>query len=371
MDMETVSSQLLSRYFPDRSQESSTGLPRKDKRIDEQHPGHRADHVHRHESGRGIEQRRDIEDNPDKHKHRHEDAGETGALTYRRSERTSLMVETLEGDTVRLKVKASESLTVNGGQLNEDGDTIADIEMLARSHTRISVKVKGDLNEQEMTAIQAIIDQAGSMATDFFAGDAEDAFATASALEIDATQLANVRIRMKSSEQLTYPMGAILPAQVREPEETASEPVAVDMVADKPDATAVAAPGGQEPVEETAGASDVTADGELAGSTAATADGTTAVEENTTPDRNQVIANALQSIGEFLNNLLSAFGGSDDVAGNSVSSSDMTLKLQVFRAMLMSVSEMKEPVSEEPATALAADTIDALTVQQSPLDAVA
>lgn len=371
MDMETVSNQLLSRYSFDRSPKSPDESSPHDKHIDEQKAGHRAHHVQRHEAGHGVEQRRDIDNKADKHARLDGDGGEAGGLTYRRSERTSLLVRTQEGDTVRLRIKASESLTVAVDQSDEDGETVAAIEMEARSHTRITIKVKGDLNEQEMAAIQSVIDQAGTMAEDFFAGDTEGAFATASALEIDATQLANIRIRMKSSEQLTYPMSTALPSLVRGPETAAGEPAAGDPVADNPVTATVATTDGQETVPVAAGATDETGDGDAAGSDTPATEGVAVVEESTTPDRNQVMASALQSIGVFLNNMLSAFGGSNEAPGNSLSSPDMTLKLQVFRSMLLSISDLEKPESEEPAAALAADTIDAVTAQQTPLDAVA
>jgi hypothetical protein len=83
------------------------------------------------------------------------------------------------------------------------------------------------------------------------------------------------------------------------------------------------------------------------------------------------MANVLQSIGSFLNNLFTAFSTGEDDADNNIAPTDMTLKLQVFRSMLLSISDMENPKEDAKATELAAETIDAINVQQTPLDAVA
>jgi hypothetical protein len=369
MDMDAISSQLLYRYSSDRSEQSPEQSSRKHQPVDGHHPGRRVGHAHRHEQAHGIDQRREVDDKDNDRRHPKEYAGERDTLSYRRSERTALHIKTQEGDMVRLKIKASESLSIAAGQVNDDGETISELELQARSRTRISFKVKGELNEEEMAAIQSVIAQAGAMAEDFFTGNAEGAFATASALEIDAGQLARVNIRMKTSEQLTYPMSGALPARLTTPQAPTTEPAgaspapvtgaSADNPVTPPAETAVEDAGADSTNDEAAAVLPVPAE-------------TDAVDSAESPGRTSIMANTLQSIGVFLNNLMETFSGTDDAQGGVVSADNMTLKLQVFRSMLLSVSEIgNQQQEEEPATALAADTLDALTVQQVPLDAVA
>ncbi|MDX1562566.1 MAG: hypothetical protein R3305_06540, partial [Gammaproteobacteria bacterium] len=127
-------------------------------------------------------------------------------LRYERSEKSVLRIRTQEGDVVALKIRAGESLKVSVGAEGDDDDgvTIAETRVVARSSTRVSLKVKGDLNEAELAAIRDVFAQATALAEDFFSGDYAAAFETASALAIDGDQLARVSLRLKVREALTY-----------------------------------------------------------------------------------------------------------------------------------------------------------------------
>ncbi|MDX1696967.1 MAG: hypothetical protein R3308_01710 [Thiohalobacterales bacterium] len=365
MDMDAIGSQLLYRHSTDNAQPRPEDTPRREYPVDGHHPGRRIGHAHRQEQIRDIEHRREIDREHDRKDLRHGD-DEGGIMRYQRSDRTALSIRTQEGDVVRLKIRATDSIGTRTGEADDDGETVSSLELQARSHTRISFRVKGELNEAELAAIQSVIGQAGAMAEDFFGGDAEAAFAMASALDIDATQLARVQIRMQRSEQLTYPLSNIVPAQPGEapvaetrPDKTATEPVT-------------------ESTPEKTDAPPVSADDKAAGADAGA--GTTAVPD---PEKNATdtapgdaepitfMANALQSIGVFMNNLISTFGGADETGESEAAPADMTLKLQIFRSLLVSVSELQNPEEQDPATALAAETIDAVSAQQNPLDAVA
>ena len=85
------------------------------------------------------------------------------------------------------------------------------------------------------------------------------------------------------------------------------------------------------------------------------------------------MASAIQSIGVFLNKLMDAFSSDTSAGAGNVPADSTSLKLQIFRSMLLSVSELQQQSeTEEPAaTALLADTLDTLTAEQTPLDAVA
>ena len=68
------------------------------------------------------------------------------------------------------------------------------------------MKVRGDLNEAEMGAIQGVLGQAQEMADAFFGGDIGAAFSAAGGFTFDNEQLANVnmRFRMRQVSNISY-----------------------------------------------------------------------------------------------------------------------------------------------------------------------
>ncbi len=127
-------------------------------------------------------------------------------VNMRTKQRSSIRIRTQEGDIVRFDLKQVNRLSASDVAFsNEDGmATSTAVEMSSRS--RMSVQVKGDLNESERVAIQAVFEQAQQMADDFFGGDIAAAFDAAQGFEYDAEQLArvNLRFRMRQTSNIAY-----------------------------------------------------------------------------------------------------------------------------------------------------------------------
>ena len=109
------------------------------------------------------------------------------------SERSTIRIRTQEGDYVKLDLRQRTSLSA--------ADTLADegrlTEIELDGSTRVRLKVEGDLNDDELAAIQNVIDQAATIADDFFGGDLGEAFNNASAFAFDSTQLDRVNLRFR------------------------------------------------------------------------------------------------------------------------------------------------------------------------------
>jgi hypothetical protein len=139
----------------------------------------------------------------DSHKARASDDS-TATLRYRRSERTALYIQTQEGDVVRLRIKVRDSATASGSGGNGGDKPVAELSVNARSSVKISFHVDGNLNADELAAIQDVVEQVGTLADEFFAGDVPAAFAAAQDLNIDGSQLAKVGLRLSQHQSVTY-----------------------------------------------------------------------------------------------------------------------------------------------------------------------
>ena len=92
------------------------------------------------------------------------------ALEYRRAERTTLQSRTQEGDLVSLKFRVKDALSARSATVDNGETTVAELRVCARSSTRLKLSVQGDLNVDELAAIQSIVEQAGTLANEFYAG---------------------------------------------------------------------------------------------------------------------------------------------------------------------------------------------------------
>ena len=144
----------------------------------------------------------------------------------RSRQRSVIRIRTQEGDVVRLDVSRADRLSVSEDVL-ETGEGISRetaIELSSRS--RLSLKVRGDLNEAELTAIRDVFKVAENLAEEFFAGDIEAAFEIAAGLEYDSEQLARVSLRFRNVERISIAQ-SVLRTTVTGPEGIDDVPVPV------------------------------------------------------------------------------------------------------------------------------------------------
>ena len=124
------------------------------------------------------------------------------AERYQRADDFSLTLKTREGDVV--KVNFSRSLdaqssfaTVQDGK----GNQATRVDLSRTEKTGYEFSVEGDLNEEEITAIQDLMRDVGQVANDFYGGDVQKAFDQVSNVSFDTKQLASMDLRMSRSEQ--------------------------------------------------------------------------------------------------------------------------------------------------------------------------
>ncbi len=307
------------------------------------------------------------------------DQGATAAaLEYRRSERTTLQIRTQEGDVVRLKFRAKDALSAQSATVENGETTLAELSVRARSTTRLKISVQGDLNADELTAIQNIVDQAGALANEFYSGGTAEAAALASSLDLNPEQLDQVRLRFSLRERLTYTQIGASPVTQPTPAASTDSAAISDAVSPPTTTPASTTPTSTEtsaPVETDAPA--VTSTNEPVPTDVEPADAATAGSTPLFVD----ILSAFDAIAAFLTDLLDALSAIPDPSeaseapdeSNSVALRyEMSFKLRVFQSILVSVSEASGEDQDETLPPIIDEALDDLAAQQEPgLDAVA
>jgi hypothetical protein len=287
------------------------------------------------------------------------------SLSYRRTERTTLLIETQEGDLVRLKIKAREAADFAAASTGQNSDVLlSDISASTYSKTIISVFINGNLNADELAAIRDVLAQASNLATSFFAAGVDGAFAAAESLEIDPTQIATAALRMSLRERVAYSQYG--PAQpVAAPAPTATEPRADGGADAVPAAASEAAPvpgvNPDAPLPQDSAPEEPAAQTPPAPQT----------EAPELPTANA--AAILATIADFLGQLFATFDQPEpnETGATPAPSITMSLKLKIFQSLLLTMHSTRphgaSPISDPPALpTLMIDTLDSLTAAEQP-----
>ncbi|MGH1462634.1 MAG: DUF5610 domain-containing protein [Neptuniibacter sp.] len=123
----------------------------------------------------------------------------SAAERFSQSESFSLKVMTKEGDKVTIKFNGSETETTSLGYYSDDEASAVSFGVDRTESSSYKFSVKGDLNEEELDALQTLIQDINLIAEDFFSGDIQDAFEQATELEMDKSQLMNLNVSMSQS----------------------------------------------------------------------------------------------------------------------------------------------------------------------------
>ena len=141
-------------------------------------------------------------------------------IDTRTKQRSTIRIRTQEGDIVRFDLKRVDRLSATDASVsNEDGfASLTSVEMSSR--TRLMLRVNGDLNDNELAAIQNVFAQAEQIANDFYGGDIGAAFNSASGFEFDTGQLARVNMRFGLRQSSTV----TITERIEKPVEAAPAP---------------------------------------------------------------------------------------------------------------------------------------------------
>ncbi|NVZ09154.1 DUF5610 domain-containing protein [Allochromatium humboldtianum] len=128
-------------------------------------------------------------------------SGVAVAERYQQAEDFSLKLKTRDGDEVEISFSRNfEAQGRFGFSQDGEGNSAAVLDVSQSEKTGYGFSVKGDLSEDELKAIQTLVQDVGKLAKDFFGGDVQKAFEQAPDVRFDSSQLASMNLTMSRSE---------------------------------------------------------------------------------------------------------------------------------------------------------------------------
>ncbi len=122
------------------------------------------------------------------------------AERYDNAETFSLQVKTQDGDDVTITFsRADHAESRLGAYANKNGSAIS-YSMDRSSVSDYQFRVEGNLDNDEIDALQDLIKDVNRIADDFFDGDVQEAFDKASEFRMDKTELASMNLTLTRSE---------------------------------------------------------------------------------------------------------------------------------------------------------------------------
>lgn len=107
-----------------------------------------------------------------------------------------LQIHTQEGDTIVLSFASKSGVGVQNIQAGNGGTLLTSSDIQAFTSNRVTISVHGDLNANELRAVQDLVGQVNQLADGFFSGDVNAALSQASSLNFDGSQLTDYSLHL-------------------------------------------------------------------------------------------------------------------------------------------------------------------------------
>ena len=296
----------------------------------------------------------------------------SGPVGYLASERETLKITTADGDRVTIRFSQQDMVALPAGWPNSTGGASSTgagsgsggSQAAAISSGRIQISVKGNLDSNELKAIDDLVSQVDSLATQFFSGDVQDAFSAAASLNADPSQIANFSLHM-SYVQLRAVGNAVSAAAgsssagttgaAPDPTSTGSDNTGTTGATPDPTSTGSDNTGGT-----TSSTSSITGTGANAVTPVNSGDSSSAGTASSTGTTSGASSSSgsspQQTIGSFIQEVLGKLGA---VSGGGSFDFSMRWKLSVLASALPAYAPSAQSASA-PSTQLAANTLNSL-----------
>ena len=121
--------------------------------------------------------------------------------THVRKERGSIELVTQDGDVVRIRFHSRESERVQVAGVSTPTGSALSARIASEQSARLKVVVSGDLDAGELAVIEDFLGKVDALASGFYDGDIEAAFAAGAALAVDPEEIARYAVRLSVSER--------------------------------------------------------------------------------------------------------------------------------------------------------------------------
>lgn len=258
-------------------------------------------------------------------------------------QRTEVQVVTQEGDIVQLKLRTRVTAAAGAVASSTEDGTTSSAAGLVVSGGKFEISVHGNLNSDEIAAIQDVLGKIDSLSQDFFSGDIQSAFAAAANLNVDGSQLASVAVDLRSKQVVRGIGFSSLPAAATPPAQTPVTPTSQDTT--------------PTPATPAAGASEDPAPTQDASATppAASTDQPAPTTPATTPSTTDTPQPDAPSPGMSLVAFLTRWLNSLDNTGDSSGTSDLTVSWKSRLEVLLSSVTVHDHGNTNPASTPAVD----------------
>ena len=244
-------------------------------------------------------------------------------------QRGELQIHTKEGDLITLRFSNKVAAAVSSQQSTQGGTTQQSTSIDLHSRSRVSVEIKGDLNSDELAAVNDLVGKVSDLASQFYGGDVGATLTQATNLSYDTTQLADYSLNLHLKQSIrayaqqvqlsppapapvpvpapTVPVVGVVPAEVptadAAPEAVPAEVTPVEAAPADPDSSPAVA---EAPVGAVASSNTEPAAATPA-TTTADAPPASTDENSTTPVANPPAATTTQTLSEFVARVRSIF----------------------------------------------------------------
>jgi hypothetical protein len=107
-----------------------------------------------------------------------------------------LQVHTKEGDTVTLSFASKSGVSVQNLQAGNGSTRLSNTDIQAFTSNRVTINVQGNLNANELRAVQDLVGQVNQLADGFFGGDINAALSQSASLNFDSAQLTDYSLHL-------------------------------------------------------------------------------------------------------------------------------------------------------------------------------
>jgi hypothetical protein len=132
------------------------------------------------------------------------------AKTYERTSNSfEFELTTQEGDVVKIQAMSNYESYQEALKAKGNGSELYASYSEQNNSSGFNLLVEGDLNDEEMAAIESLMSQVNDLANEFYTGDLGTAFDMAMNLTSDADQIAEFSLDLKQTQLNSYEYGAM------------------------------------------------------------------------------------------------------------------------------------------------------------------